>query len=98
MSIVPPNWARLASNGTNLGLLKINFSTFWLGEPKCTETYLKSPQFVPFGADQTQFGDNPDTPVFTLEATHFSLVTTSNTLARWAVCSQKVSIYTTLGL
>ena len=36
-----PNWVRLAPNGTNLGLFKISFSTFWLGEPKCTETDLK---------------------------------------------------------
>ena len=33
-----PNWVGLAPNGTNLALLKISFSTFWLGEPKCTET------------------------------------------------------------
>ena len=42
-------WDRLAPNGTNQGLLKISFSTFWLGEPKCTETDLKSHRFVPFG-------------------------------------------------
>ena len=35
-----PNWARFSPNGTNLGLFKISFSTFWLGEPKCTETNL----------------------------------------------------------
>ena len=29
------------SDCTNLGLFKISFSTFWLGEPKCTETDLK---------------------------------------------------------
>ena len=39
-----PNWVRLAPNGTNLGLFKISFSTFWLDEPKCTETYLKKSQ------------------------------------------------------
>ena len=32
------NWVRLAPNGINLGLFKISLSTFWLGEPKCTET------------------------------------------------------------
>ena len=32
-----PNYVRL----TNLGLFKISFSTFWLGEPKFTETDLK---------------------------------------------------------
>ena len=31
-----PNWVRLASNGTNLGLLRSLF-------------FLKSPRFVPFG-------------------------------------------------
>ena len=36
-----PNWVRLAPNGTNLGLFKVSFNTFWLGEPKCTETDLK---------------------------------------------------------
>ena len=25
-----PNWVKLAPNGTNLGLFKISFSTFWL--------------------------------------------------------------------
>ena len=29
---------------------QIRFSTFWLGEPKCTESDLKKiPEFVPFG-------------------------------------------------
>ena len=42
-----PNWVRLAPNGTNLGLFKISFSTFWLGEPKCTETDLKKSQNCP---------------------------------------------------
>ena len=32
---------RLASKGTHLGLFKISFITFWLTEPKCTETNLK---------------------------------------------------------
>ena len=35
-----PHWVRLTPNGTNLGLFKISFSTFWLGEPKCIETDL----------------------------------------------------------
>ena len=30
MSILPPNWVRLAPNGTNLGLFKISFSIFVL--------------------------------------------------------------------
>ena len=37
-------WFRLAPNGTNLGLFKISFSTFWLAERKCTETDLKKSQ------------------------------------------------------
>ena len=41
--ICHPNRVRLISNGTNLGLLKISFSTIWL-EPKCTETDLKKSQ------------------------------------------------------
>ena len=32
---------RLTPNWTNVGLFKISFSTFWLGEPKCTATDLK---------------------------------------------------------
>ena len=40
MSGVAPNWVRLASNGTNLGLLKLSFSTFWLTGSKCSEINL----------------------------------------------------------
>ena len=36
-----PIWVRLERNGTNLGLFKISFSTFWRTAPKCTETDLK---------------------------------------------------------
>ena len=32
---------RLSQNGTKLGLFQIRFSTFWLGEPKCTKSDLK---------------------------------------------------------
>ena len=32
MSNKHPNWVILAPNWTNLGLFKISFSTFWLGE------------------------------------------------------------------
>ena len=42
-----PNWVRLARNGSNLRLFKISFSTFWLAEPKCTETDLKKPTICP---------------------------------------------------
>ena len=31
----------------NQGLLKISFSTFWLGDPKCTETDLKKSLICP---------------------------------------------------
>ena len=41
------NWVRLAQNGTNMGLLKIIFSIFWLGEPKYTKIDLKKSQFSP---------------------------------------------------
>ena len=39
--ICHPKRFRFVPNGTNLGHFKISFSTFWLGEPKCTETDLK---------------------------------------------------------
>ena len=51
MSGLATNWVRLASNGTNLALLKISFSTYWLAK-----LIWKSPRFVPFGANLTQFG------------------------------------------
>ena len=35
-----PNQVRLAVNRPNLCIFKISFSTFWLGEPKCTKSYL----------------------------------------------------------
>ena len=47
-----PDWVRLAPNGTNLGILKIIFSTFWLVEPICTERDL----IILFGDKLTQFG------------------------------------------
>ena len=37
-------WGTEVRIGTNLGLFKISFSTFWLAEPKCTETDLKPTQ------------------------------------------------------
>ena len=45
--ICHPNWVRLVLNETNLGLFKISFSTFWLAEPKCTETDLRNSQICP---------------------------------------------------
>ena len=68
MSNVAPNCVRLASNETNVDKCKISFSTFWLAEPKCkpkcTETDLKMPRFVPFGANLKQFGSHPGIPDF----------------------------------
>ena len=37
MSDLFRNYARLTLNGTNLGLLKISFSTSCLGDPKYTD-------------------------------------------------------------
>ena len=34
-----------------VGLLKISFGTFWLPEPKCTETDLKKSKICPIGAN-----------------------------------------------
>ena len=56
--------SELAQNGTNLGVFKISFSTFWLGKkisfntfwlgvPKCTETDLKNSQICPFYGQST---------------------------------------------
>ena len=42
-----PNLVRFAPNNTNLGLFRISFSTFWLGEPKCTETDPKKSKIWP---------------------------------------------------
>ena len=64
MSNLAPKLGQICPKWDKSGTFKISFITFWLGEPKCTEIDLKSPQFVPFGADQTQFGDNPDSPAF----------------------------------
>ena len=44
MSGVALNWVRLALNGTNLGIFKISFSTFWLIKSKRTESDLKKSQ------------------------------------------------------
>ena len=43
-----PNCVRLASNGTNLGIFKISFNTFWLCQI-IQKGVLKSPKFVPYG-------------------------------------------------
>ena len=49
-------------NGTNLGLFKISFRTFWRTAPKCTDTDLKKSQIFPFGVNLALFISNPDTP------------------------------------
>ena len=49
MSRLDPNWVRLATNWTNLGILRSDFST-------------ESPRFVPFEANINQFGANLDIP------------------------------------
>ena len=51
-----PNCVRLAPNATNLGPFKNCFSTFWLPEPKCTETDQKKSQIRHILANLTQFG------------------------------------------
>ena len=43
-------------NGTNLGLLKISFSTFSLAEPNVLKLIFKSTRFVKFVANLAQFG------------------------------------------
>ena len=45
------NCGQMAPNGTNLGIFKISFSKFWL----LLKLILKSPRFVPFGTNLTQF-------------------------------------------
>ena len=42
-----PNLVRLAPNVTNLGLLRISFTTFLHGEEKCSETDLEKSQICP---------------------------------------------------
>ena len=54
-------WAQSGSDwpqmGQIRGLFQIRFNTFWLTEPKCTESDLKKNHgFVPFGANMTHFG------------------------------------------
>ena len=44
MSGLDSKWVKLTPNGTNLGLCKISFSTFWLGE---SENCLKKSQICP---------------------------------------------------
>ena len=90
---------KIFPNGTYLRLFNINFSTDWLTEPNCTETdlesqtvlklILKSPGYVPFVANLTQFGDNPDIHGVSLGCrvrVSGVLRAICLTAARWSVC------------
>ena len=53
---IGPKWDKFGN------YFEIRFSTFWLTEPKCTESDLKNnSEFVPFGANLTHFGLKSDT-------------------------------------
>ena len=54
------NGVRLVPNGTNLGILKISFSTFWLAEPKCTETDLQNSQICSIWNQSNLIRSPPD--------------------------------------
>ena len=41
ISDLAPKRVRLAPNGTNLGLFRSDFSTFWLGEPEKSQIWLQ---------------------------------------------------------
>ena len=56
MSNFASKWVRLAPNKKNTGIFKISFSTFWLGDPKCTETDLKKSQICPIWGQSDPFG------------------------------------------
>ena len=55
MSDLASKLVKLALNWTNLGLIKISLSTFWLGDPKDTETDLKKSQIYHIWGQLTQF-------------------------------------------
>ena len=57
-----PKWVRLVTNRTNLGLFKIGFNTFWLGNPKWTETDLKESMISHICANLKHFDAKPDIP------------------------------------
>ena len=60
-----PNWVRFDTYyGTNLGLIKVNFLFILAQRAKMNrKLILKSPRFVPFGANLTTFRVKPDTPL-----------------------------------
>ena len=47
MTGLAQNKVRMTTDGTNMGLLKISYSTVWLGELKFTETDLKKSHICP---------------------------------------------------
>ena len=52
MTDLGPKWVTFAPNGNKTGIFQFRFSTFWLGEPKCTESELKKiPGCIPIGAN-----------------------------------------------
>ena len=57
MDQIDPKWGKSE-------FFQIRFSTFWLTEPKCTESYLKKTQicFVPFGSNLTHLGPKSGHP------------------------------------
>ena len=50
----------MALNGTKLGLFNQFQCIFILTTQRVLKLIFKSPRFVPFGANVTQFGANPD--------------------------------------
>ena len=59
MSDLGSKWVKLASNTTNPGLFRSNFSTCWLGDPTCTEIWPeKVPYFSHFGPNLRTLSPN----------------------------------------
>ena len=55
MSNLDADWVWLTLNVTNLGLIKISVSTFWLAEQNCTDTDPKNSQISPIWDQSDQF-------------------------------------------
>ena len=81
ISGLAPKLIRLVPKGTNLGLFKISFSTYWLAEPKCTKLIFKSPRLIPLGANLTLFAAH-----LVIHAKSLILVT-----LWWHVCNPALS-------
>ena len=54
--IWPQSGSDLPEMGQFREFFQIRFSTFWLSEPKCTESDLKNSRICPFWANLTHFG------------------------------------------